>query len=625
LKIQNRNLQCCIAVAAIVLAFTGTGRADAQSSAAAVLEANRAATSFPQQGNITLTFVFAGFGLTGSATRIIDAATGAYVEDSTAAPVSLGSGYDMNVPWMKDFSGAYTPQEGGDRRELAVNQAYRFGNLWWKPNFGGAKVVYSGTDTIEGTPTDHIRVTPPGGTAFDAWFGTGSHQLVKVSEIQGFAPVSFLYSDYALINSLMLPRVTTIDYGGGQAVTLTLQHATLTPARPLSEFSRPTTPLTDADIEGNAPSTTVAFRLLNNHIYVPVLINGRGPYTFIVDTGGHLALSPHLAAELGAQSAGHATSSGAGEKTTSSAFAHVNEIALGKARLRDQTALVINVYDTSVEGIPVDGMLGFELFRRFGVQIDYSGQTLTIFDPTSHSYADAGIMIPFEFYDHLPDVAGTIAGTPARFDIDTGSRSELDITAPFVKSAALHAKSPNATQAVTGWGVGGPVTSTVTRIPYLALGSVRVNDPIAELSDDTNGSFSDANYDGNIGSGLLKRFIVTFDYAQQRLYLKPAQPTPDDVGTFDRSGMWLNASPAGFVVTALDRNGPAAQAGLQVGDIVLSIDGKPPQMADLSEVRTRLRTLPSGTSIHFNITRAEHHQTIEVTLQNLVSPPAPRE
>ncbi|NMO20768.1 hypothetical protein HPC49_25755 [Pyxidicoccus fallax] len=31
------------------------------------------------------------------------------------------------------------------------------------------------------------------------------------------------------------------------------------------------------------------------------------------------------------------------------------------------------------------------------------------------------------------------------------------------------------------------------------------------------GAFSDAAYDGNIGSGLLKRFVATFDYPRQVL------------------------------------------------------------------------------------------------------------
>ena len=66
----------------------------------------------------------------------------------------------------------------------------------------------------------------------------------------------------------------------------------------------------------------------------------------------------------------------------------------------------------------------------------------------------------------------------------------------------------------------------------------------AGLSEEKAGSISDPNYDGNVGSALLKRFVVTFDYAHQVMYLKRIEATPPDVGTFDRSGLWINAGTA---------------------------------------------------------------------------------
>src|SRR5262249_10438088 len=156
---------------------------------------------------------------------------------------------------------------------------------------------------------------------------------------------------------------------------------------------------------------------------------------------------------------------------------------------------------------------------------------------------------------------------PARFDIDTGSRSELDITGPFVKAHDLRARFAKGVSAVTGWGVGGPSRSYVVRLPSITLGSAApVANPVAGLSGDKGGSISDPNYEGNIGSGFLKRFVVTLDYAHQKMYLKPAKPAPVDAGSFDRSGMWINAGPDGYVVTDVSAASPAARAGLLVGD-----------------------------------------------------------
>jgi len=170
--------------------------------------------------------------------------------------------------------------------------------------------------------------------------------------------------------------------------------------------------------------------------------------------------------------------------------------------------------------------------------------------------------VPFVFYDHLPNVRGFINDIPARFDIDSGSRSELDITSPTVAEHGLRAKFDKGVSAVTGWGVGGPSRSYVVRLPSITLGTVKVADLTAGLSEDKGGSISDPNYEGNIGSAFLKRFTVTFDYAHQTLYLKPVVPPPVDAGRFDRAGMWINAGDAGYAVTDCrsERPGGAGRA-----------------------------------------------------------------
>jgi hypothetical protein len=237
-------------------------------------------------------------------------------------------------------------------------------------------------------------------------------------------------------------------------------------------------------------------------------------------------------------------------------------------------------------------MVGFELIRRFVTTGSITGATrFTFTDPARFTPVRCWAPpVPFVFYDHLPDVKGLIDDLPARFDIDTGSRSELDITGPFVAAHDLRARFAKGVSAVTGWGVGGPSRSYVVRLPSVTLGdanggTVKVEGPTAGLSQDKGGSISDPNYDGNVGGGLLKRFAVTFDYANQVMYLKPIVPPPADAGRFDRSGMWINAGKSGYDVTDVSPGGPAAEAGIAVGDIITAVDGKPVATDGLSDAR----------------------------------------
>src|SRR5207248_629767 len=77
-----------------------------------------------------------------------------------------------------------------------------------------------------------------------------------------------------------------------------------------------------------------------------------------------------------------------------------------------------------VEGLDnVSGLVGYELFKRFPVMIDYQRSRAIFYDPQKFKYAGNGTPVPFRFKGHVPEVDGTIDGIAGAFDIDTGSRS----------------------------------------------------------------------------------------------------------------------------------------------------------------------------------------------------------
>ena len=130
----------------------------------------------------------------------------------------------------------------------------------------------------------------------------------------------------------------------------------------------------------------------------------------------------------------------------------------------------------------MQGMVGFEVFKRFVTRIDYGRHVITLMDPKSFDPADAGTPVKFVFNGELPQVAGTFEGIPAKFDIDTGARDEITLTSPFVQANDLRAKHPVGVEAVDGWGVGGPARGYVTRGKGLTLGAVEVPDVVAGMS-----------------------------------------------------------------------------------------------------------------------------------------------
>ncbi|HEY3814811.1 MAG TPA: aspartyl protease family protein [Caulobacteraceae bacterium] len=602
--------------------LTLAGAAHAQSSSVrAILAANHAAVgAMPAQGSADFEYLYSGSGLTGPFVNRYDLASGAFVQSTDANGISNGEGFDGKTPWQRDVSGTNTPQMGGDRVRVAVNRAYRFANLWWRPDYGGAQIIYAGRTSEGGKRLDHLVVTPRRGERFDAWFDADSHQLVRIAEGRLFFHFKETYEDYRPERGVVLPHkiIDDVGLGEGGIETTTLKAARFGPRVPLSTYACPTAPPAGASIAGGAASTTVPFRLLNNHVYVQAMVNGKGPYTFILDSGGHTLLSPRIVSDLGLKPVGEAVQSGAGEGHSTTGFVHFDEIAIGGARLKDMVGFASPIYDKSIEGIPVDGMVGFELMRRLVTQIDYGRHTVTFTDPARFHPQHLGTAIPFVFYDHLPDVQGFIGKRPATFNIDTGSRSEIDVTSPFVAAHHLRSEFAKGVTAVTGFGVGGPTTDYVVRLPSLKLGTVEVDDVPAGLSDAKGGSISNPNYDGNIGSGLLKRFVVTFDYAHQVMYLKRITPTPPDIATFDRSGLWLNAKNGGYEVTDVAHGSAAAAAGIVVGDVITVFNGQPAQDDHLADVRKTLRASPVGTRIRLEVKHGDKARSVVLVLKDQI-------
>ena len=611
-----------LAGAASAAILAAGGSAMAQTTAGQILDANHAAmgAGLDGKGAIDVRWNFAGVGLTGEVRSIYGIGGEGFVDTQDLGATTGATGFDGKTAWWKDASGAVTPEGGGDVRQLAVNEAYRDGNLWWRADRGGALVEALPPKTSDGASYDVLKVSPIGGKPFEAWFDTKSHLLARTIEGQGSQTITVDYADYRTIAGVMIAGKQVVDDGTGPQYhqTLTVKSVTLGPSLPVAAFAPPPWTVTDARIANAEGRVTVPIQLLNNHVYLEVKINGKGPFLCIFDTGGHSLLTPETAKALAVSTAGAAPGAGAGEGVVDTSFANGVDFQIGDLTLSHQAVTVLPFASKAVEGFDEQAMLGFELARRFVTVIDYGAKTITFIDPARFDPKDAGTPVPFVFYSHLPQVDGVFEGTPGRFDIDTGSRVELTLTKPFVEAHGLTAKHPKGVLAVDGWGVGGPSRSYVTRGAYLTLGPVRVDGLVAGFGTQGKGAFADPNYQGNVGSGLLKRYAVTFDYNHQIMYLKPLRPPVADVGVFDRAGFWLNQSPAGFKVMDLTAGGAAADTGLKVGDEITAVDDVPAAKIDLPELRKRLRTQPSGTQVKLDVLASGQARTVTLTLRDQI-------
>jgi membrane-associated protease RseP (regulator of RpoE activity) len=605
-----RSTLAAIAVTALATVSYST-LALAAPSAADVIAANRVAMGIPAQPTVKIEYAYSGQGMTGKITSLDDLKTGMWVDDAVIGPASETQAFDGEHAWGKDPSGAVTQQDGGDNRAIAVNEAYRRANLWWQPSHGGAALVSDGEKTDGGNTYDVLTVTPKDGKSFDAWFDAKSHLLARVVEMQGTQTFIFTYSDYRPEHGVQFAHKIHSSNGDAQYdQDMTANVVTFLPAQPASAFAAPKVVLTDYTIANGAKETTFPFKLINNHIFANVMVNGKGPYQFIFDTGGVNLLTPPLAKELGIAAEGHMQGNGAGSGHMDVQLAKVSSLQLGDATVKDQVFAQIPLDSMgNIEGVAMPGMVGFETFRRFVTRIDYGARTITLIKPDAFNPKDAGTPVPIKFNGNTIEAPATYDGVPGTFTIDTGNRSSIILNSPFVAAHAQFAKYSTAPEATTGWGIGGH---------DLVIGDQHVAAPVVLLSTATKGADADTTQSGNIGGGTLKRFVITLDYGNNKMYLKPVTQPVGDLDSFDRSGVWINKSATGYSVVDVTKGTPADVAGLKAGDEIVSVDGKPATATPLYETRARLRNDAPGTVVKFTVKRGNETKDIAVTLKDLI-------
>src|SRR5947209_9453247 len=132
-------------------------------------------------------------------------------------------------------------------------------------------------------------------------------------------------------------------------------------------------------------SAKVKFRLAGGAqplILLPVRVNDRGPFDFILDTGaGTSLLSSDLAKQLEAKVIGSKEGQSAGGKVSVS-LAKVDSLTVGETKLHDVDVGIVDLSQIGKTiGAKIDGDLGYNFLKHFRVTIDYRDCEIRFEDP----------------------------------------------------------------------------------------------------------------------------------------------------------------------------------------------------------------------------------------------------
>ena len=363
-----------------------------------------------------------------------------------------------------------------------------------------------------------------------------------------------------------------------------------------------------------AKEITIPFEQHNNLIIIPVTINRFLTLKFILDTGVETAiLTEKLYADiLNVNYLREITIAGPGIIDSVQAYV-ANDATFslpGGIIGRNMNMLVLKEDYLKLSenlGDDVHGIIGYDIFSRFVVEIDYDENLLTLTDPSKYRKNKRAVEIPIKVIGSKPFLGATIKqdSCTATLDVmvDTGASHAALIDYNFLDGIDLPQKN-----IVTrlGRGIAGEIPGHVGRMDSVRIENFGFSNMLvsAPFEGVYNKVIKRGARIGTFGGELLSRFNVTFDYHSEKMYLQKS----DDFKKafeFDMSGLSLNATGANLdtlKVIAVDKDSPAYLADIRKDDTILKINGKTLSSSSLSQINQLLRS-KDGRKIRVKVYR----------------------
>ncbi len=346
---------------------------------------------------------------------------------------------------------------------------------------------------------------------------------------------------------------------------------------------------------------SVRFELIGNLIVVPMELNENQKFNFIVDTGSPYTIISdlNLIEELNIKKGNLISIGGLGHGKDYSAYdSKGNQLKIGKAY--NNNAQVIILMDSPLDlsarmGMPIHGLIGFDAFRNFIVEINYRTKKLTFY---KHSFFEKKKKrklkdhqkVPLEFHQGKPYVRSNITiendnQLPAKLLVDTGGWDAVWLFEDSHPEYSIPAKNFNDT---LGFGLNGAITGVRSKIKNLQILQHKILRPTTSFPDSLSivqvSKFKERN--GSLGGEILRRFHVFFDYRNNALWLKKNKNFNKPFH-YNMSGLNL-VKPFLHVpiyeVAGVVSHSPAYQSGLRKGDFIHLINGFSPTKMSLAEI-----------------------------------------
>jgi hypothetical protein len=272
-------------------------------------------------------------------------------------------------------------------------------------------------------------------------------------------------------------------------------------------------------------------------------------------------------------------------------------------------------------GTDVHGILGYELFSRFIVQVDYIKKSMTLYAPDRFKPRKRFESLPMKVEDTKPYIIAPLVinnevSMSAKLLIDTGASHGLMLDPD---SDERITPPSNHISSVIGRGLGGAITGKIGKINSIHFGDYDLDDVLVNFPDPNSYmdtlKASSTFRNGTIGGEILTRFKVIFDFPNERLYLRKNSHFRKPF-YYNLSGLYVKAKGVQlevFEITDVRENSAAHDAGLMVNDLIITINGIPSKELHLNILNGILNSKP-GKRVKLEVNRdgVKHKVTLRL-------------
>lgn len=334
-------------------------------------------------------------------------------------------------------------------------------------------------------------------------------------------------------------------------------------------------------------------------ITVPVTCSGES-FQFLLDTGaGRCLVDKSLAALLG-ESVGRTYAQTPGGVEAIELYLPLRA-RVGKLRL-DPDEPVACVDLSSLEratGEPIRGIIGMSFMRRYGLQLDFDEGAVRFLETPLPPDGDYGYELELGLEPYgAPELTTPVVDTTEwTFIVDTGCQftGSMDhrMCERLLAAGVLHPVGLTRGAALVR-----DFTASLAALDSLALGPFTHRNLMLSRTESSV-----------LGIPFLRQYKATFDFPERRVWLEPSSRHAAPP-CFDFSGLGLAMLGGECVVTGTTPGRAASLAGLEQGDVLVSVGATSVYDGSLACVREDLCTSMGDTLLVVASRQGEEFSTV---------------